>query len=222
MKIELKEIKKVYKSGNMQTTAVDSVDLSIADGDKIIVIGESGAGKSTLLNIIGCIEHDYEGKYYLNGEEVRGFKRRKRAQVMNKVFGFVFQEYALVEDDTVYENVKIPLLYGEVKKSEYRTRVKEILEKVEMGKYIDKKVSELSGGQRQRVAIARALVNQPFVILADEPTGALDGETAEQVMDILYEYADEKRILIVVTHDLQRVKREGVRVIKMEHGKIWE
>ena len=126
------------------------------------------------------------------------------------------------EDDTVYENVKIPLLYGEVKKSEYRTRVKEILEKVEMGKYIDKKVSELSGGQRQRVAIARALVNQPFVILADEPTGALDGETAEQVMDILYEYADEKRILIVVTHDLQRVKREGVRVIKMEHGKIWE
>lgn len=220
MKIELMEIKKVYKSGDMQTTAVDSVDLSIADGDKIIVIGESGAGKSTLLNIIGGIDYDYEGKYYLNGEEVRGFKRRKRAQVMNKVFGFVFQEYALVEDDTVYENVKIPLLYGEVKKSEYRTRVKEILEKVEMGEYIDKKVSELSGGQRQRVAIARALVNQPFVILADEPTGALDGETAEQVMDILYEYADEKRILIVVTHDLQRVKREGVRVIKMEHGKI--
>ena len=91
-----------------------------------------------------------------------------------------------------------------------------------MYKRQDKKVSELSGGQRQRVAIARALVNQPFVILADEPTGALDGETAEQVMDILYEYADEKRILIVVTHDLQRVKREGVRVIKMEHGKIWE
>ncbi len=220
MKIDLNGITKIYKSANMQTTAVADVNLSMAEGDKIIIIGESGAGKSTLLNIIGCIERDYEGKYCLDGTEVRTLKRKKKAQIMNEVFGFVFQEYALVEDDTVYENVKIPLLYGKVRKSDYRARVKEVLEKVQLEQYIDKKVSEMSGGQRQRVAIARALVNRPSIILADEPTGALDKKTAEEVMDILYEYADEKRILVIVTHDLQRVKREGAKVIKMEHGKI--
>lgn len=220
MKIELRNINKSYVNGKNQTVALTDINLTINEGDQVIIVGESGAGKSTLLNIIGLIDADFTGEYEVNGQNVTKLSKKDIRRFHNISVGLIFQEYALIEDETVFNNVKIPLLYSKVRRREFKARVQEILELVELGKVMKKKVSMLSGGERQRVAIARALVNRPDVILADEPTGSLNERLSNQVMDILYSYADETKILIIVTHELERIRRANQRIVTIDEGKV--
>lgn len=222
MKIELKHLHKVYKTKKNITEVLRDINLSICEGEEIIIVGESGAGKSTLLNLIGMIDSEYSGDYYVDGREKRQLTKKEISQYHNSAFGYIFQEYALVEDETVYKNVVIPLLYSNVKKREHRDRVKKILEQVELSREIDKKVKELSGGQRQRVAIARALVNNPSILLADEPTGSLNNRLSEQIMTIMENYLDETKILIMVTHNLDMIDPKRHRVLRLKDGVLKE
>ncbi len=209
MRIDLNNVLKIYNKSGNKTIALRGIDLSIKDGEKIIIVGESGAGKSTLLNIIGLIDRQFSGDYLLDGKNILDFNTNEICKLLNQTFGFIFQEYALIEEETVFNNVKIPLVYSSVRKKYYRKKVEDMLKSVELNNVIDKKVNELSGGQRQRVAIARALINNPSIILADEPTGSLDKRMTKQVIDIIYSCLDESKILILVTHDLKRIMKKS-------------
>lgn len=220
MGIELKNIHKTYNSKSGKTEVFSETSLSVADGEQVIITGESGSGKSTLLNLIGLIDSDFQGEYVLNGKAVNQLKAKEKARLRNETFGFIFQEYALVEEDSVFDNVKIPLLYSSTRKKDYRAKVMEILTFLEMDGYMNKKVRELSGGQRQRVAIARALVNRPGIILADEPTGSLDERMTNQVMELIYDYIGDTKTLLLVTHDLGKIIREGQRVLTIQNHSL--
>jgi len=222
MYINIKNINKFYYSTDRNTEALSNINLSIDNGDEIVIVGESGAGKSTLLNILGFIDSDYSGEYFIDEKNIRQLSSKEKSKLLNKTFGFIFQEYALLEDETVFENIKIPLIYSNVKRKDYKRMIEKALNLVELNELINSKVSTLSGGQRQRVAIARALVNNPKVILADEPTGSLDDRMTNQVMDIIYKYLDDTKILILVTHDLRRIKRDSQKILTLDHGKILE
>ena len=220
MSIDLNNVLKIYNKSGNKTIALRGIDLSIKDGEKIIIVGESGAGKSTLLNIIGLIDRQFSGDYLLDGKNILDFNTNEICKLLNQTFGFIFQEYALIEEETVFKNVKIPLVYSSVRKKYYRKKVEDMLKSVELNNVIDKKVNELSGGQRQRVAIARALINNPSIILADEPTGSLDKRMTKQVIDIIYSCLDESKILILVTHDLKRIQITDEKIITLEDGFI--
>lgn len=220
MSIDLNNVLKIYNKSGNKTIALRGIDLSIKDGEKIIIVGESGAGKSTLLNIIGLIDRQFSGDYLLDGKNILDFNTNEICKLLNQTFGFIFQEYALIEEETVFNNVKIPLVYSSVRKKYYRKKVEDMLKSVELNNVIDKKVNELSGGQRQRVAIARALINNPSIILADEPTGSLDKRMTKQVIDIIYSCLDESKILILVTHDLKRIQITDEKIITLEDGFI--
>jgi putative ABC transport system ATP-binding protein len=183
-----------------------------------MIIGESGSGKSTLLNIIGLLDRGYEGNYIIGGKNAKEYSNRDQAVMRNKMFGYIFQEYALLESENVYDNVKVPLLYSDVKRQKFREYIEESLSQVGLKDFMKKKVKYLSGGERQRVAIARALVNKPKVILADEPTGSLDSKNRKQVLDIIYNYLDETRVLIFVTHDLENVRKGAQTIVQLKQG----
>ncbi len=217
MIIELNRINKSYKNN---PHVLKNITINIKEGEKVIIVGESGAGKTSLLNVIGLIDNEFNGDYRLMGNNIKLITPKEKAKVLNKTFGFVFQEYALIEDETVYSNVKVPLLYSTIKKKDYRRKIEKVLSEVGLSEEINNKVNELSGGQRQRVAIARALVNEPQVILADEPTGSLDSNTTDQIMDIIYKYVNENKTLILITHDLYKIKRVKQRIITLQHGLI--
>lgn len=218
MKITLENINKVYKKDGYETHALKDAKLQVQQGDQIMVVGPSGSGKSTLLNIIGMIDRDFKGSYQINGKEVAKFSSKQLATMRNTTFGYIFQEYALIESATIYDNVRIPLLYSKVNSRKHRALIEEALHNVGLNDINNKKVRNLSGGQRQRVAIARALVNKPTVILADEPTGSLDGATRDQILNIIYQYVDETKILIFVTHDLSVNRRGEQRIINISEG----
>ncbi|NFT07439.1 MULTISPECIES: ABC transporter ATP-binding protein [Clostridium] len=215
--IGLKDIKKIYGKKDYETVALQSIDLEISEGESIAIMGTSGSGKSTLLNILGCLDTQTSGSYFFNGNSINTFKEKELAKLRNSSFGFIVQSFALIDDFTVYENVVIPLDYSKNKKK--KSEVINLLKKLGIDEKINKTPKELSGGQCQRVAIARALVNDPEVILADEPTGALDGRTGQEIMNILLDLNKKGKTLIIVTHDLN-IAKQCHRIVNIVDGKI--
>ena len=200
--ITLEHITKTYNRKKSNAfTALKDVSLTIGDGELVAIMGKSGAGKSTLLHILACIDTYDEGDYHLGEQEIRNLSEGRLARVRNEHIGLVMQDYALVEDFTVLDNVMLPLNLAKKKAKNRKQIAMEALEKVEMSEFAKKKVSELSGGQKQRTAIARAIVNEPDVLLADEPTGALDSENAETVMALFRKINEEGTTVVIVTHD---------------------
>ena len=217
--IELKNICRFYGKDDAQTKAINNVSLSINSGEMVAIMGTSGSGKSTLLNIIGCLDEKTSGEYYFNGKSIDEYKRNYIDALRNSAFGFVVQYFALIDSYSVYENVEIPLVYNKTRVSNKKEIIKSTLSKLGIEHKIHKHPNELSGGQCQRVAIARAIVNNPTVILADEPTGALDKTTGEDVMNILKDLNQDGKTIIIVTHDIN-VANRCERIISLSDGTI--
>ncbi|MDY6329492.1 MAG: ABC transporter ATP-binding protein [Lachnospiraceae bacterium] len=217
--IELKDVCKTYKYGKEETKALDNINLTIKDGEFVAVIGNSGSGKSTLLNVIGCMDLMDSGSYILNGQEISGIKINKLHKVRKESISFVFQNFALLNHYTVFENVEVPLLAKKVRKSERKRIVKEKLELMGIDDLKSKLPTKISGGQQQRCAIARALASDNNIILADEPTGALDSKTGEEIMKVLKELNDMGKTVIIVTHNMDIAKQTD-RILEMEDGRI--
>lgn len=217
--IELKDVCKTYKYGKEETKALDNIKLTIKDGEFVAVIGNSGSGKSTLLNVIGCMDLMDSGSYILNGQEISGIKINKLHKVRKESISFVFQNFALLNHYTVFENVEVPLLAKKVRKSERKRIVKEKLELMGIYDLKSKLPTKISGGQQQRCAIARALASDNNIILADEPTGALDSKTGEEIMNVLKELNGMGKTVIIVTHNMDIAKQTD-RILEMEDGRI--
>ncbi|GAA0053955.1 UNVERIFIED_CONTAM: ABC transporter ATP-binding protein [Streptococcus canis] len=217
--MQLKNIVKSYKNGDQDLKVLKGIDLTVYEGEFLAIMGPSGSGKSTLMNIIGLLDRPTSGDYTLNGTEVEVLNDRKLAKVRNEEIGFVFQQFFLLAKLTALQNVELPLIYAGVSVSKRRERAKKFLEKVELGMRMKHLPSELSGGQKQRVAIARALVNNPSIILADEPTGALDTKTGQQIMELLTELNKEGKTIIMVTHEPE-IADFATRKIVIRDGEI--
>jgi putative ABC transport system ATP-binding protein len=216
--INIKNIWKTYKVGTSELNALQDVDLSIKKGEFVAIIGPSGAGKSTLMNIIGCLDIATKGEYILDGLNTN-CNDDKLAEIRNSKIGFVFQTYNLLPKSSVLENVELPLLYLGVSGKEIRERALTALRKVGLDTHLRHKPSELSGGEKQRVAIARALVTRPQIILADEPTGALDSKTGKEVMQMLKDLNEEGNTLVLITHD-RDITSEAKRIVTVKDGMI--
>lgn len=221
MGLELSNIYKEYEINrdNEIQSVLNGVNLTIADGEMIAIMGKSGAGKSTLLHIIGLLDVCDRGNYKLDGEDISDFTNKQRAKIRNEKIGFVLQDFGLVEDETVMENVSLPLMLSRTSMKKIREVALEKMKKVGVEHLSNKKVSVLSGGEKQRVAIARALVCDPEYIMADEPTGALDSVNAEKIMSILSSLNKEGKTVIIVTHDETVAKKCG-RIITIKDGNI--
>lgn len=219
--IELKNIDKTYNLGKPNAfKALDDVSLTIKDGEMVAIIGKSGAGKSTLMHIIGCIDDFESGTYILNGEDISKIKEGKRSNIRNKDIGIVMQDFALVEDYTAIENVMVPLFFSKEKsKDSKKDRAKAALKKLGIEDLAGKRVNKLSGGQKQRVAIARAIVNNPGILLADEPTGALDVKTSAEMLGVFKELNEQGITVIIITHDMEVANACG-RIIEISDGRI--
>lgn len=217
--INLINIKKFYGKNDSEFCALNGISMTIKKGDMIAIMGTSGSGKSTLLNIIGCLDKSTDGEYILNGKSINDYNNKELALLRNKTFGFVVQYFALIEDYSVYENVVIPLEYTKIRKDEKRKKVSQYLKLLGVENKIDKLPKELSGGQSQRVAIARALINNPEIILADEPTGALDNKTSQEIMSILKTLNENGKTILIVTHD-ENIANQCNRILKIEDGKL--
>jgi putative ABC transport system ATP-binding protein len=218
--ILMEDIKKTYAMGETQVFALRGVTLTIQEGEMVAIMGSSGSGKSTLLNLIGCLDRPTGGTYYLNGENVSDLDKDQLANIRNKRIGFVFQGFNLLGRVSVMANVQLPLVYAGAGKKEMEDRVKEALEWVGLSKYINHYPSQMSGGQQQRVAIARALVNNPSLILADEPTGALDSKTSLEIISVIQRLNIEKGITVVmVTHE-REIANYCRRLINLKDGRI--
>jgi putative ABC transport system ATP-binding protein len=216
--IQLENVTKIYDAGENAVQALRSVDVAIEQGEFVAIIGPSGSGKSTLMHIVGCLDSPTEGKYWLDGEDVATLSARALARIRNQRIGFVFQTFNLLPRATILKNVELPLLYAGLPRGERRERAMAVLERVGLGNRYKSRPNDLSGGQRQRVAIARALVNNPSLVLADEPTGNLDQKTGSEIIDIFENLAGEETI-ILVTHDPTIASRTSRR-IKIVDGSI--
>ena len=219
--IEIKNLVKVYNKGKTnEFCALKGIDLSIEEGEMVAIIGKSGAGKSTLLHILAAIDSYDKGSYLVDGVSVGDLKEKERARFRNQKIGIVMQDYALIDEYTIEENVQIPLIFGKVKGNDVRReKIMTALENVGLDELAKKPVRQLSGGQKQRVAIARALVNNPAFLLADEPTGALDSKTSGEIMDVFEKLNQGGKTVIIVTHDMEVAARCG-RVIEISDGEI--
>jgi len=217
--IHMDRITKVYANGKVRVEALRGIDLSVEQGEFVAVVGPSGSGKSTLMNLIGCLDTPTGGTYTLRGERVAGLGRNELAAVRNRRVGFVFQNFNLLSQITAYENVEMPLLFGQVPKSKRRARVSELMERVGLGDRMDHRPTELSGGQMQRVAVARALAMDPDIVLADEPTGNLDTSSGGDIMGLFEELWRQGRTLVVITHDAALARRAG-RIVEIRDGRI--
>lgn len=217
--IELKEIYKVYQMGEEEVRANDGVTMTIFRGEFVAIVGKSGSGKSTLMNIIGALDVPSDGTYLLGGEDVGSMTDNQLAQIRNKMIGFIFQQYNLLPKLNLLENVELPLLYAGAGTEERKERAMASLERVGLADKWKNLPNQLSGGQQQRVSIARALAGNPSLILADEPTGALDSKTSRDVLDFLKELNDEGNTIVMITHD-SSIALEARRVIRVHDGKI--
>ncbi|QZT29916.1 ABC transporter ATP-binding protein [Streptococcus suis] len=219
--IRLTNINKSYKNGDQELRVLKDIDLEVEEGEFLAIMGPSGSGKSTLMNIIGLLDRSSSGNYWLEGEEVSQLSEKKLASVRNDQIGFVFQQFFLLSKLNALQNVELPLIYAGVPANQRKKLAKRYLEKVELADRMTHLPSELSGGQKQRVAIARALVNTPAIILADEPTGALDTKTGEQIMELLTELNNEGKTIIMVTHEPE-IAAYAKRKIVLRDGVITE
>jgi putative ABC transport system ATP-binding protein len=217
--LTMRELSKVYRTDTVQTTALDAIDLDIAEGEFVAIMGPSGCGKSTLLNMIGMLDSPSSGSYVFNGKEVAGLSESKLADVRKESIGFIFQSFNLVDELSVRDNVELALLYHNVSSSERKRRVDEVMDKVGIAHRAKHRPSQLSGGQQQRVAVARALVASPKLILADEPTGNLDTHHGEEVMRMLQTLNGEGSTIVMVTHSPAHADYAG-RIVSMLDGRI--
>ena len=217
--LEIQKLSKVFRTEEIETVALNEIDLNVNDGEFIAVMGPSGCGKSTLLNIIGLLDNPTSGKYFLGGKEVGNLKEKERTQARKGNIGFVFQSFNLIEEMTVYENVELPLIYLNLKKSERKKRVEEVLKKMNISHRSSHFPNQLSGGQQQRVAIARAVVAEPKLILADEPTGNLDSKNGADVMNLLIQLNQEGATIVMVTHS-QHDASFAHRIVNLFDGKV--
>lgn len=218
--IRLNKISKIYNKGKSNAfQALTDINIEIADGELVAIIGTSGAGKSTLLHILACIDSYESGEYYIDDTLVKNCSEKKLAQIRNKKIGMVMQDFALVDDFSALQNVMLPLDFSKSKVSEKKEKCLKALQAVGMEKFAHHQSNKLSGGQKQRVAIARAIVNEPSIILADEPTGALDSKTSAEIMELFKSLNDAGRTVIIVTHDM-KIAQQCKRVIRIEDGKI--
>jgi putative ABC transport system ATP-binding protein len=215
----MSELTRVYRTDTVETTALDGVNIDIADGEFVAIMGPSGCGKSTLLNVVGMLDSPTSGSYVFNGQEVAGLPEAKLADVRKHNIGFIFQSFNLVDELSVRENIELALLYHNVPASERRRRVDEVMDKVGVAHRAKHRPSQLSGGQQQRVAVARALVGNPKLILADEPTGNLDTQHGEEVMKMLQQLNREGSTIVMVTHSPAHADYAG-RVISMLDGRV--
>ncbi|MBS6184480.1 MAG: ABC transporter ATP-binding protein, partial [Clostridium celatum] len=217
--LQIQKIYKKYVTGDLEQTALDGVSLNLRDNEFVAILGPSGSGKTTLLNVIGGLDRYDSGDLIINGISTKKYKDRDWDSYRNHTIGFVFQSYNLIPHQTVLSNVELALTISGISKSERKKRATEALEKVGLGKQLHKKPNQMSGGQMQRVAIARALVNDPKILLADEPTGALDSETSIQVMDLLKEVAKD-RLVVMVTHNPELAEQYANRIVRVKDGHI--
>lgn len=217
--IETRGLTKVYPSGGREFKALDGVDLKVMRGEFILVMGASGSGKSTLMNIIGCLDRATSGELYLGGRNVTGFSDNQLAEIRREKNGFIFQSFNLIAHLSAVKNVALPLVFKGTARATREAKALELLAKMGIEQWQDKLPSQMSGGEQQRVAIARALVNDPTVIIADEPTGNLDSTNGKQVMDLLRSISREGKTVLLVTHDAS-LKKYGDRIITMRDGRI--
>lgn len=212
-------IKRFYIGMPNELQILNGIDLDIKEGEFVAIVGESGSGKSTMMNIIGALDRPTEGKYFFNGEDISKLSDKKLSKIRNKEIGFVFQNFNLVPRTSALKNVELPMMYAGIKRRERTKRAKELLKTVGMEERSDHNPNELSGGQKQRVAIARAMANDPSIILADEPTGALDTKTGRIVMDIFHKLHRSGKTIILITHSPELAK-ETERIITISDGNI--
>ena len=218
--IQLKDVYKIYAEGQEnQVNALDGVTLSIDQGEFVAIIGTSGSGKSTMMNILGCLDVPTRGEYLLDGTPIRERTQRELSQIRSRQIAFIFQGYNLIPSLNVWQNVALPMLYQRVPLAERRARAMEALEKVEIAAKADNRPAQLSGGQQQRVSIARALAGHPAVILADEPTGALDSRTGREVLAMLQQVHAEGNTVVLITHD-NSIAVQAQRIIRLEDGHV--
>ena len=217
--IELKDIYKIYQMGSEEVRANDGISLTINRGEFVAIVGKSGSGKSTLMNIIGALDVPTSGSYRLGGEDVAQMSDDQLADIRNRMIGFIFQQYNLLPKANLLENVELPLLYAKVPKEERKERAMRQLERVGLAEKWRNLPKQLSGGQQQRVSIARALAGDPSLILADEPTGALDSRTSREVLNFLKELHSEGNTIVMITHD-NSIAVEAKRVVRIMDGKI--
>ncbi len=221
MLISLRRLQRVYRMGTEVVRALDGVDLDVEAGEYLAIMGPSGSGKSTLMNILGCLDTPSAGEYILNGRRVSGLDDTELARLRNAEIGFVFQTFNLLPRTSALANVELPLIYGGVPRKERKRKARETLEHVGLGDRLHHQPNELSGGQRQRVAIARALVNDPSILLADEPTGNLDSRTSEEIMALFGELNAAGNTIVVVTHE-EDIAAHAHRVVRLLDGRMVE
>lgn len=217
--LDMKQIVKIYVTGGEEQVVLDHVDFTVEEGEFVAILGPSGSGKSTMMNIIGCLDVPTSGEYYLNGRKIADLEEKELAHIRNKEIGFIFQSFQLLKRNTVLENVMLPLMYAGLPRHEQEQRAKEILTRMGLKDKFDFFPHQLSGGQQQRVAISRAVVTQPSILLADEPTGALDQRTGAEVMELFNELNREGRTIIMITHD-EKIAAHAKRIVKILDGKM--
>jgi len=217
--IKITNLEKVYRTEDIETVALSKLSFEVKEGEFVAVMGPSGCGKSTLLNILGLLDDPDSGSFLFNGTEIAKYNERKRAELRKRNIGFVFQSFNLIDELTVYENVELPLIYLDVKASERKEKVERVLEKMQVMHRRNHFPQQLSGGQQQRVAVARAVVNNPKLILADEPTGNLDSNNGNEVMQLLTDLNEQGTTIIMVTHS-EHDARYSHRIIRMLDGQV--
>ena len=219
MILTLEHIYKTYQQGKLEVPVLKDVSFSVQEGEYLAVMGPSGSGKTTLMNVIGCLDRPTSGRYVLDGQDILSLRDKQMSDVRLRSIGFVFQNYYLLPRQSALENVALPLLYAGVRKKERRERAEAALERVGLGDRLDFKPTQLSGGQNQRVAIARAIVNNPKLLLADEPTGALDSASGEQIMELFAGLNAEGITIIMITHDAD-IASHAERIVRIRDGRI--